>query len=172
MIRTVNIILFPIDAIQLRRICNKKDSFTSRSHLCDAFVKIAVTRVSELLMRSFGMERNDIRLISFDQYHAPGRLIPLDALEHHGAVSARLLDIDSFVCLFLRHDHVDWDWACLHASENIETEFWAIGLSDRGDIVRQEYSCGKRLDGYFADKQSAVNEEMFVDLFQAVEGGA
>lgn len=168
----VNIILFPIDSIQLRRICDRDNSATPGDHLCDEFVKTAVIRVSELLMRFFGMERNDIRLISFDQYHAPASLILLDELGHHDAGSARLFDIDSFVCLFVRHGHVDWDRVCLHASEDLETEFWAIGLSERGDILRQEYARGRHLDGFFADNWSGVNERMFVDLFQAVRAVA
>lgn len=168
MTRSLNIILFPIDAILLRRIYGLDAVIGSEGRVNDRFVKSAVIGVSELLARHFDLKANEIRLISFDQDHVPATLIPVGELGNHDASMALLLDIDSFACLLLQHDCVDWDRACLYASQDLGMEFWAIGISERGDILRQEYAEGKRLDGYFTDHRVGVNEGMFRDLVQAV----
>ncbi|HCY99844.1 MAG: hypothetical protein A3D16_03785 [Rhodobacterales bacterium RIFCSPHIGHO2_02_FULL_62_130] len=168
---TTNIILFPIDAPQLLRICGP-DAHDARNHapaVSDAFVRSAALRVSEQFADRFGQDSTRIRVISFDRAHEPATLIPLEELNHQGIDPARLLDIDSFVCLLLTHACPEWDQSCLRVAEDTGLEFWAIGSSDQGDILRQEYAQGQRLDGYFADNRFGVNEAMFVDLFRAVE---
>jgi len=169
MTSTTNIILFPINAPQLHRLCGSADAHNPAPMVSDAFVRSAAIRVSEQFERHFGQESTRIRVISFDQAHAPATLIPLEELGHDDVDQARLIDIDNFVCLLLTHACPDWDQNCLKVAEETGLEFWAIGSSDEGDVLRQEYAQGQRCDGYFADNRFGVNEAMFVDLFGAVE---
>lgn len=164
-----NIVLFPIDAPELNGVCAMEECNGSDiPH--DDYIKCAVGRVAERFAGHFGLETTQIRLISFDPEHQPATLIPLVELGHNYTGPVRLLDIDNFVCLLLNHECADWDQTCLGVSQELGMEFWAIGSSEQGDILRQEYARGNRLDGYFSDNRFGVNEGIFVDLVRAVGG--
>lgn len=164
-----NIILFPIDAPELNGVCAMEECNGSDLPHAD-YIKSSVQWVAEHFARVFATETTQIRLISFDSEHEPATLISLAELGHNDVGPVRLLDIDDFVCLLLNHERADWDQTCLDVSQDLGMEFWAIGSSEQGDILRQEYARGKRLDGYFSDNRFGVNEGIFVDLVRAVGG--
>lgn len=165
MTSVTNIILFPADAPELSDIfaaveCSGPDIPS------DDYIRSAARRVGDVLARHFCLEISQIRLISFGPEYEPTSLISLGDFGHNDVGPTRLLDIDNFVCLLLCHERTDWDQTCLSVSQGFSMEFWAIGFTEQGIIIRQEYARGQRLEGYFSDNRFGVNEGMFVLLIR------
>jgi len=133
------------------------------------FIKNAAYEVSGVFSNYIGDDSLHVSYLVLNENNKPKQLISLSDIDSGEFSVQDLLGELECSYLVLCHSDADWNYTCLKVSEGLNDTFWAIGKTENGDIVRQEYDCGDLSEGYFLDEDECLNEPHIVAMFGEVQ---